>query len=713
MMLRVAHLARFRQFCCAVLASAPLLATTALVAAPAQAQTAQQLSPGQAVTLTDPGVELRPLSDGRLASYGAETNIEGVAFTNQAGSGATAVTAAAGVQLVVLHVYTSWDLGDIDEQAGNPLDTSLSIHSGNLTAPLQVASDNYPSPDDEYYAAAVPAGAPAWLELSVAGLVPQTFDLRSGQRVGTSPAVLYRAPSTPAVTVRSTALSTFSGTTPPRTATGQFGVATAYLAYWQPYSTTLAPDPDHAYLDVEFADSNLSIPGYNPGDASPTEALPAGSVQFRLPDGRTVAATSNVDPTQLKDIFSGDYYALVPADTTQVQVLVTLTGLPVQVPSGDGYHQTNLTLTVSQPLTVSITLPAATPASPAASANPGSPSRSAVVPPAHRSGSGFGPLLAVVLVAIAVALLAISFLLLRRRRYESLPAVPVRWPPAGLPRGAVLLLERGPVGALPAADVPGPPPGPAGRAEDASVPPPAVGGPRLMVLVLGPPEVEGLTQPVRRRSVRRLLLSLALTPDRPLTADELAMAISDHPERDPKPASVHSYASMLRRSLPTGVFPEATARGYQLDHRFLAVDWAVVARVAEMPSGGPGWAAQAADALGLVRGRPLDGDRWDGIEPLVRLMQATIERLARHLVIHQLDAGDPAGAENAAARGLSALPGSVGLWEDRLSAAAAGSGYGLQRAWTDAQAVLGPDAALLAHHFRRLQAELGQEPSPA
>lgn len=317
-----------------------LVAVSAPLPVTAWAQTTQQLSPGQAVRLSAPGIDLQPLVDGRLASYGLEAHVAGVAFSSQAGVGAEAVSAAPGAQLVVLHVVTARDLDDTDETVNANQPPSLSVTSGSLTAPLalQVQQD-YPTPDDAFFAAAVPADGPAVLTLAEAGLLSQSMDLRSGRRVGTTPSVLYRALSAPALTVNSNAVSSFSASAGQAgAASGQFGVATAYLSYWQPFSTTMASDPSKAYLDVQFAKSNLSIPAYTQAqgyNVQPAQGLPDGSVTFQLPDGQNVTATNDIDPTMQGDIFGGDFYAQVPADTTSVKVAVNVTSLPVQVDNTD------------------------------------------------------------------------------------------------------------------------------------------------------------------------------------------------------------------------------------------------------------------------------------------------------------------------------------------------------------------------------------------
>lgn len=683
------------------------VAATTLAPEPASGQTTQTLSPGQAVTLTAPGIPLTPPADGRLNSYGTSVHIEGVAFA----STIPGLAAGPGAQLVVLHLSTSWDEDTIDSQVPVTQQVSLAVRSGSLSAPLTV-QDSYPSPYDAYYAAAVAKSGPADLTLSVAGLLPQVFDLRAGHRIGSTPSVLYRDANQPLVTVRSNAVSSFSATSTAGSATGQFGVSYAYLQYWQPFATVMAPSPGQAYLDVEFAKSQLSLPGYPSADLSPAGPLPAGSVKFELSDGQTITATADAPATQQFDLFSGDYYALVPADISSVKVTVDARSLAVQVPNPDGFTSHTITLTFASPLTATVTFPPRW--VPAEASSHASPTRLASRPSGTRhnsSNGGFPVWLIALLVAIFVLAAAASAAL---RRRVLVPAAPLRWPPKELGPGATRVLSSPPRWALPsAADV---------TAASDAVPPvtvdgdrpiapdPPSDGPAVMINLLGPVQARGLVKPIRRKPEHRMLIALAVTPERGISTDELAMIISGRPTADPKSGSMNTYASRLRSSLPPGVLPSATGDGYRLRPGAVVVDWLALAAVANDSGRGADWAERAEGALELVRGRPLEGASWDGIEPVVRTMIATIERLGRDLARHHLDRGDPARAEWAVARAMVAFEASVGLWQDRLEAAADGSGYGLERAWAEAQGTLGADSGLLAAFYQQLRRRLAERP---
>jgi hypothetical protein len=105
----------------------------------------------------------------------------------------------------------------------------------------------------------------------------------------------------------------------------------------------------------------------------------------------------------------------------------------------------------------------------------------------------------------------------------------------------------------------------------------------------------------------------------------------------------------------------------------------------------------------LVRGVPLVGDRWLGIDDTVRLIDATIETTAADGARLALELRDARTAEAILTRGLLVASKSPLLWELRLIAAAAGSGVGLERCWQQAQEALGEDAVLLAATYERLR----------
>lgn len=689
-----------------VAAAAMVLTAAPLAPAPSAAQTAQVLSPGQVQALDQPGVPMRAFSDGRVNTYGVGIDVTGVSFSTFAGVGSEAVTAAPGSLLVVLHIVSQFDPDswDDDTNADKGLFQAV-VTSGSVTDnlfPNGVTGGNL----DNYVVAAIPDdNNPPVLTVSTGGLLPQSINLSSGKRVGTSPQILYRDPRIPVVDINPTATESFSGTTDAgQQATAQFGIKEAMLSYWQPYTTTFAPSPDQAYLVLFMDLSNLAVIGVN----LYAPAVPASDVAVTLPDGETPQVHYSPDPGGLNDLFSDGYYWVqVPADVASAKVTFNLPAVsPVDATSSSMDGSQSAKITFASPVSAELTIPPAwTPPAPTT----GQQFSVAPQPPKVGEKSGSFPWIVLVIPLLAIALA--GALLFARRRRAWLPARELAWPPKALPPATTALLTRAPPLALP----PGPAaigPAPNGHTPTTGEPVPPV-RPSLFIRVAGPLEVDGLRRRIRRNAVRRFLVCLALSPGRPLSTEEIAIGISDKPDRDPQRGSVYSFASILRASAPEGVLPDAgPGGGYRFDPDAVVVDWTAIATVASETDTQPGWTDRAIAALELVRGQPLVGGLWEGIIPAVRAMQSTIDDLAQRLCARLIAAGDPAAAEHAVAKGLLAIDKSVGLWGSRLDAAAAGSGYGFERAWADAQEALGPDAALLFPKYQTLRRQLGEQPAP-
>jgi LPXTG-motif cell wall-anchored protein len=272
----------------------------------------------------------------------------------------------------------------------------------------------------------------------------------------------------------------------------------------------------------------------------PHRSIGNGQVVFDLPDGRSIPAINTLATRGGNDFFSGDFYALVPADLASVKVVLAAT-MPASVESQTSFEQQATTITLSAPLTETVNFPPAwTPtADSAPTPAPGTP---VTVPgptkPKSKTGST-SPVLFVGL-GLLVLLIAGSLAFAARRRAQTLPVTPVVWPPRQLSPAGMKALTR-PLRALPA-----------GSTVDAvdeapSVTAPAQSGPAavappVVVNLLGPPDIHGLARPITRTPVKRLLIVLVLNSERLVTADELAMAISGKADRAPKVSSLHSYA---------------------------------------------------------------------------------------------------------------------------------------------------------------------------
>jgi len=202
-------------------------------------------------------------------------------------------------------------------------------------------------------------------------------------------------------------------------------------------------------------------------------------------------------------------------------------------------------------------------------------------------------------------------------------------------------------------------------------------GVEVEIAVLGPVEIRGAAREFTRAWSRELVVYLALHPEG-ASSDVWATAL--WPERVMAPSSLHSTASVARRSL-------GKARDGS-DHLPRSHG-----RLALGPSVGTDWdrfVALAArddprawtEALGLVRGRPFDGLRstdWTVLDGTAPTIESSIVDLSGRLAGACLRSGDPRGAEWAARRGLVVSPYDERLYRMLLRAAdAAGNPGGVE-----------------------------------
>ncbi len=197
------------------------------------------------------------------------------------------------------------------------------------------------------------------------------------------------------------------------------------------------------------------------------------------------------------------------------------------------------------------------------------------------------------------------------------------------------------------------------------------------IAVLGPVEIRGAAREFTRAWSRELVVYLALHPE---GASNDVWATALWPERVMAPSSLHSTASVARRSL-------GKARDGS-DHLPRSHG-----RLALGPSVGTDWDRFVAlagqddprawtEALGLVRGRPFDGLRstdWTVLDGTAPTIESSIVDLSGRLAGACLRSGDPRGAEWAARRGLVVSPYDERLYRMLLRAAdAAGNPGGVE-----------------------------------
>ncbi len=202
-------------------------------------------------------------------------------------------------------------------------------------------------------------------------------------------------------------------------------------------------------------------------------------------------------------------------------------------------------------------------------------------------------------------------------------------------------------------------------------------GLEVEVSVLGPVEIRGAARAFTRAWSRELVVYLAMHP-RGASNDSWATAL--WPERIMAPSSLHSTASVARRSLGKardGTDHLPRSHGHLALAGSVGTDWDRFLVLADGED-----CDRWKEALTLVRGRPLSGIRstdWSILDGTAPAMESAIVDLSGRLAGACLRSGDSAGTEWAARRGLLVSPYDERLYRMLLRAAdAAGNPGGVE-----------------------------------
>jgi DNA-binding SARP family transcriptional activator len=177
---------------------------------------------------------------------------------------------------------------------------------------------------------------------------------------------------------------------------------------------------------------------------------------------------------------------------------------------------------------------------------------------------------------------------------------------------------------------------------------------QVEVAVLGPVEIRGLAREFTRASARELVIYLAMHPNG-VTNEGWATAL--WPDRLMAPSSLHSTASVARRSLgqtADGLDHLPRSHGRLALAKSVVTDWERFVASADTDQADE-WKA----ALSLVRGRPFEGIKssdWPILEGIGPAIESAVVDLARRLGRSSLASGDAQVAEWAARRGLMVSP---------------------------------------------------------
>jgi DNA-binding SARP family transcriptional activator len=201
--------------------------------------------------------------------------------------------------------------------------------------------------------------------------------------------------------------------------------------------------------------------------------------------------------------------------------------------------------------------------------------------------------------------------------------------------------------------------------------------PEVEVSILGPVAFRGAAREFTRAWAKELVVFLAMHPQ---GASNEVWATALWPERLMAPSSLHSTASVARRSLGKardGSDHLPRSHGRLALGPSVGTDWDRFRALEDSDDVGS-WR----EALTLVRGRPFDGLRstdWSVLDGTAPAIESAIVDLSGRLAGACLRAGDPRGAEWAARRGLVVSPYDERLYRMLLRAAdAAGNPSGVE-----------------------------------
>ncbi len=201
--------------------------------------------------------------------------------------------------------------------------------------------------------------------------------------------------------------------------------------------------------------------------------------------------------------------------------------------------------------------------------------------------------------------------------------------------------------------------------------------PEVEIGILGPVVIRGADREFTRAWARELVVYLSVHPGG--AANEV-WATALWPEKVMAPSSLHSTASVARRSLGKardGSDHLPRSHGRLALGPSVGTDWDRFLSLSARQDVGA-WR----EALDLVRGRPFDGLRstdWHVLDGTGPAIESTIVDLSGRLAGACLSSGDPRGAEWAARRGLVVSPYDERLYRMLMRAAdAAGNPGGVE-----------------------------------
>jgi hypothetical protein len=666
---------------------------------------------------------MRP-ADGRLRGQDFAAQVTQVAWPDQAVVNGRSVEATTGHRFVVFTLQLAEDTAAVSPRGSDPPVTA-SVRYGQVVQSLsltglddnlgqQVDGSTWPSASQQF-TVSVPARSHTVALVISQGSFFQAFNLWTLQRIGPAPTVLYRDPERPSLnaTVPPSGNLALSNPADGFSDTAAVTMQSATLGYFPP-AGALGPGPVtqavlSVELDAEYPDNpdDPTTSGHYLGAQSP---LPGSLLTFTPTGGSPMTATAS-DPGDTDGkgkaddgLFDATYSFVVPGNLTTGSLTInagTFTGAEFTLFTAEAG---NTPIQIGAPLALPLTFPAvpatATQRTPPWVGVPLPPTVSTASPSASGTtpasgSSGFPIWLAVLLlVVVAAAVILVQRRLSARGRPAAASADPTP-PEAAI--SATTAAAPSLTGDAPQQFFGTPPAMPEAAIEDPSI------------RVLGPVDVHGWVAEPDRRVLEELLCFLVLHDSRPMSADQIQLALRPSngslPEVSRK--TFHTYLSGLRRSIGADHLPDANADGYQVVG--VDSDWArfqALVQEADRTDGVESIGHLRA-ALSLVRGVPFEGVttgqfEWVFNEQLASKMTGVIATCAVRLADELFAREDYLGVDEAVRAGLKAAPDDADLWLiGAQSLAARQEGRALRRHLGDAERHLEPD------EMARLRASLG------
>jgi len=666
---------------------------------------------------------VRP-ADGRLRGQDFAAQVTQVAWPDQAVVNGRNVEATTSHRFVVVTLQLTEDTAAVSPRGSEPPVTA-SVRYGQVVRPLsltgiddnlgqQVDGSTWPSASQQFVLS-VPATSHTVALVVSQGSFFQAFNLWTLQRVGPAPTVLYRDSERPSLTAAVPPSGNLALSNPADgfSDTASVTMQSATLGYFPPAG---APAPGPASqavlsveLDAEYPDNpdDPTTSGHYLGAQSP---LPGSLLTFTPTGGSPVTATGS-DPGDTTGkgkaddgLFDATYSFVVPGDVTTGSLTINagiFTGAEFTLFTAEaGTTPLHISAPLSLPLTFPAVPAAATQRTPAWVGAPLPPTVSAasssVGATTPSSGSRGFPIWLAVLLLVVVA--AAVVLVQRRLSTRVRPAAASADPTAS----EAAIVE--PTAVVPSSTNDAPQERPVASA---AMTPANIADPSIRVL--GPVEVHGWMVEPERRVLEELLCFLVLHDSRPMSADQIQLALrptnGSLPEVSRK--TFHTYLSGLRRSIGADHLPNANADGYQVVG--VDSDWARFQELVQEAdrTDGEESLGHLRAALSLVRGVPFEGVtagqyEWVFNEQLASRITAAVATCAVRLANEFFAREDHLGVDEAVRAGLKAAPDDADLWRIGAQALAARQeGRALRRHLGDAERHLGPD------EMARLRTSLG------